>query len=993
MTNVQVTVGDPRGSLWRRWDPHVHLPGTVLNDQFGALDLSGALNILASRDPTIEVVGVTDYLVTNGFRVAYDAWSQGAGASIRSLIVNVELRLDVITAKHHPVNLHLLCAADQVDAMDDFLSQLEFPYNERRYRAEHGSLVDLGRAYTRQPSLEESAALREGVNQFKVNFDALKGRFTADGWATTNCVVAVAGGSDGTSGVRDPKGGFEARRQEIERFAHVIFDSNPNQRQFWLGRGSLPLADIVERYGAPKLCMHGSDKHTADELGVPDGDRYMWIKGDPAFDTLRHACIEPAGRSHIGPNTPTDPTPSGRISTISVASGGWFPKDSLPINAGLVAIIGARGSGKTALADLIATGAGSQVPFENPHSFVRRAGDLLAGSTATAEWTHGARTEQDCTSPDGASDDGGATVRYLSQQFVEKLCAADGISDELIQEVERVVFNTWPVDERLGTTSFNDLLDARLESARARQETEISAIVELSEQVVDQRIRKDGLVGHRTERTDATNRLADLQSESEKLTASADQKLAARFTVIADALAKRQQEAQQVAIQLKAIERLITDIRSTRETEFPRLQAQRRATYAATHLDDAAWQEFEIRFAGDVDGVLASALTAATAAHVSVLGGAEAADPSATLDALSDDELAAQTVRALTADRDRIQKLIGIDTMRTKRLKWVAEQIGLVRTRLAQLGKQIADAEAADAIISDLNIRRERHYGAYFDALLEEQHELEDLYGPLSRIMAESGQSVAKLRFSVKRMVDVDSWAVTGERFLDLRKDGAFRGRGELARLASTRLLGAWRTGDGATAAAAIQAFAAEHSRDLRQQGNVDRTDRDAYRDWERDVARWLYDASHVTLSYSLEYDGVDIQRLSPGTRGIVLLLLYLAVDQEEAIPLIIDQPEENLDPESVYTELVELFRSASERRQVIMVTHNANLVVNSDVDQVIIANCGKLELAALPELTYLSGGLESASIRAAVCQILEGGENAFRERARRLRMTWGRAH
>jgi predicted ester cyclase len=991
MTNADVTVADPRGSLWRRWDPHVHLPGTVLNDQFGSLDVSEALNVLASRNPAIEVIGVTDYLVTNGFRVAYDAWSQGAGASIRSLIVNVELRLDVITAKNHPVNLHLICAADQVDGMDDLLSQLEFPYKDRQYRAEHGSLVDLGRAYTRQPSLEESAALREGVNQFKVSFDALKGRFTADGWATKNCVVAVAGGSDGTSGVRDPKGGFEARRQEIERFAHVIFDGNPNQRQFWLGRGSLSLADIVERYGAPKLCMHGSDKHNADELGLPDGDRYMWIKGDPAFDTLRHACIEPAGRSHIGPNPPTDPTPNGRISTISVGSDGWFPKDSLPINAGLVAIIGARGSGKTALADLIATGAGSQVPFENPHSFVSRAGDLLAGSTATAEWTHGARTEHDCASPDGASDDGGATVRYLSQQFVEKLCAADGISDELIREVERVVFNTWPVDERLGTTCFNDLLDARLESARARQETEISAIVALSEQIVDQRIRKDELVGHRTEHADATKRLAELQSEAEKLTASADQKLAARFTVVADALAKRQQEAQHAAIKLKAIERLIADVRSARETEFPRLQAHRRATYAASHLDAAAWQKFEIRFAGDVDGVLASAVTAARAAHVSVLGGAGAADPSATLDALSDDELAAQTVRVLTADRDRIQKLIGIDTVRTKRLKWVAEQIGLVRTRLAQLGKQIADAEAADAIISDLNNRRERHYGAYFDALLEEQHELDDLYGPLSRIMAESSQSVAKLRFSVKRMVDVDSWAVAGERFLDLRKDGAFRGRGELARLASTGLLGAWRTGDGATAAAAIQAFAAEHSRDLRQQGNVDRTDREAYRHWERGVARWLYDAGHVTLSYSLEYDGVDIQRLSPGTRGIVLLLLYLAVDQEEAIPLIIDQPEENLDPESVYTELVELFRSASERRQVIMVTHNANLVVNSDVDQVIIAKCGKLELAALPELTYLSGGLESASIRAAVCQILEGGENAFRERARRLRMTWSR--
>lgn len=116
-----------------------------------------------------------------------------------------------------------------------------------------------------------------------------------------------------------------------------------------------------------------------------------------------------------------------------------------------------------------------------------------------------------------------------------------------------------------------------------------------------------------------------------------------------------------------------------------------------------------------------------------------------------------------------------------------------------------------------------------------------------------------------------------------------------------------------------------------------------------------------------------------------MLLLLYLAVDQEETDPLIIDQPEENLDPESVYSELVRLFRSASDRRQIIMVTHNANLVVNTDVDQVIVARCGSLEEGRLPELQYVCGGLEAPEIRLAVCEVLEGGAEAFRQRARRL--------
>lgn len=72
-----------------------------------------------------------------------------------------------------------------------------------------------------------------------------------------------------------------------------------------------------------------------------------------------------------------------------------------------------------------------------------------------------------------------------------------------------------------------------------------------------------------------------------------------------------------------------------------------------------------------------------------------------------------------------------------------------------------------------------------------------------------------------------------------------------------------------------------------------------------------------------------------------MLVLLYLALDDADDRPLIIDQPEENLDPKSIYDELVPLFLAAKRKRQVIMVTHNANLVVNTDADQVIIAEVG----------------------------------------------------
>src|SRR4051812_14917777 len=74
---------------------------------------------------------------------------------------------------------------------------------------------------------------------------------------------------------------------------------------------------------------------------------------------------------------------------------------------------------------------------------------------------------------------------------------------------------------------------------------------------------------------------------------------------------------------------------------------------------------------------------------------------------------------------------------------------------------------------------------------------------------------------------------------------------------------------------------------------------------------QWLYSTDHIDIRYGIDYDGIDIRKLSPGTRGIVLLLLYLALDDADDRPLIIDQPEENLDPKSVFDELVSLFIAA----------------------------------------------------------------------------------
>ena len=176
------------------------------------------------------------------------------------------------------------------------------------------------------------------------------------------------------------------------------------------------------------------------------------------------------------------------------------------------------------------------------------------------------------------------------------------------------------------------------------------------------------------------------------------------------------------------------------------------------------------------------------------------------------------------------------------------------------------------------------------------------------------------------------------------------------------------------------------HWQDLRQ-GRPDRLSAEDAARWFVDLGRWLFSTVHIRLEYAIVYDDQDIERLSPGTRGIVLLTLYLSIDEWDRRPLLIDQPEENLDPKSVFDELVAYFREARTRRQVILVTHNANLVVNTDADQVIVASAERLQPTGLPRLSYRAGGLEDPAIRREVCSLLEGGERAFLERERRYRL------
>ena len=150
------------------------------------------------------------------------------------------------------------------------------------------------------------------------------------------------------------------------------------------------------------------------------------------------------------------------------------------------------------------------------------------------------------------------------------------------------------------------------------------------------------------------------------------------------------------------------------------------------------------------------------------------------------------------------------------------------------------------------------------------------------------------------------------------------------------------------------------------------------------DLATLFYNVAQRSTFLRVEpvisYGGRPLERLSVGQKGTVYLCLKLAT-QAFTQPLIFDQPEDDLDNEFIIEELVEIFRGIKQFRQVILVTHNANLVVNADAEQVVVAeNVNGV-------LKYSSGSLESEITNKAVRRILEGGDEAFLKRELRYNL------
>jgi hypothetical protein len=386
-----------KGSEWRRWDLHVHTPHSQAGKAFQGVSRDIYLNALEleAGKRNIAVIGVTDYMSIEGYEALLEAKSnQGRLKTVELLIPNIEFRIMPSTSDGKALNLHLLVNPsdpDHVSRIKRALSNLRFEYGGETYGCERPQLIQFARAQKNGLG-NDTQAYRYGIEQFKPDRTVLRAWFDTESWLRDNCLVGITNGKDGISGL--PLDGYGAIRDEVLRWCHFVFSGNPSDRKHYLGeKHNFPPEEIVRQYGSLKPCIHGSDSHGIDTLFRPDQDRLCWIKGDPTFQGLRQILWEPEARIHIGsiPPQPTDQSQIiNRIHFENTA--GWFSQESIELNPGLIVIIGEKGSGKTAIADVAAFAAGVAADPKSQSSFLTKGRLHLSGVKVSLSWGNGITT-------------------------------------------------------------------------------------------------------------------------------------------------------------------------------------------------------------------------------------------------------------------------------------------------------------------------------------------------------------------------------------------------------------------------------------------------------------------------------------------------------------------------------------------------------------------------------------------------------------------------
>jgi ABC-type lipoprotein export system ATPase subunit len=986
--------------MWRIWDLHVHTPASIVQGYGGDNDetWSRFLTELESLPKDIAVVGINDYWFLDGYRRVVAARNSGRLQNLDAVFPVVEMRLDQFggtAGDLSRVNLHAVFdpELDPEIIQAQFLNALQ---SEAKLSPEHeslqwsgvitrDSLADLGRKIKESVPEDQrnkyGSDLLEGFNNLNVSLSKVKNVLARD-YFKGKALLGV-----GKTEWADIKWNDQsiAAKKTVINSADFVFTAFEDTSRWTSDVEKLRSSNVTYHLLDCSDAHHFSDSREHMRLGACQ----TWMNTTPTLAGLAYALEEFDRRVYVG----LEPPPLSRIrkhpelfaSKIRVTSDDadhlLFDYE-IPLNSGFVAVVGNKGQGKSALLDCIALAGNSardrEFAFLTPARFLRPTNAKTAGEYyAELEWETGSVRRSQL--PDGHQRSAPVSVEYLPQAFVERVCnvdPAEGEADEFEDELRTVLFTHIGEEDRLGEATFDGLLAQKTRGSRAgvdRLREELRASVESYATIASFR---------------ASNVLSEVDARialKEAETSSAEDALRAAEATLAAIDSSSQDDGN------------LTDLKNRAEqVEAARLELagnltlnerrQARARHALTEMealllraqdletDAAALAAQAVQLLGSEDDTPFVSVT------VNRLGyDSWSADVKAEL-AISQTEHAALLVENATLDdarRQSTEALAAADSARERARQHVLQS----QERHAALIGDEKDAQSLSGLLAlrmrilevpvEMDMLRQQileHTGHIHAALSTQLEAVESLYAPASDFIAQSAVlKNAGLEFAAELRI-LPTWHSVPIG-LDGRRNGEFPNW--LTELPQRTEDTSWEQLSSHLEEAILRL---EHER-----GEAEGTYRDpasALRSTTTldEFLMKLLDLSWLEVRFGLTGDGLPLTQLSPGQRGLVLALFYLVVDRRTT-PLLLDQPEENLDNETIASKLVPAIHEAAGRRQTIVVTHNANLAVVGDADQII--HCRFQD----QRFTVSSGSIAELDVAQFALNVLEGTKLAFDNR------------
>ncbi len=1009
-----------QGSIWRKWDLHVHTPASFhWNDgkkfnQMTEDEKKESLKRIISKMNSLDIAvfSIMDYFTFDGVLAIRKYNRENAAEALKkTLLPGIELRVDAPV--DYRLNIHAIFSEKVTDQeLSDFKSTLIISGLNRSLSDE--AIIAAGKSLPADKAKtivgdadyknDDKIAHDLGCKTIKITRESL---FKAACALTKEkCLIILpydtSDGVDQLDWKAHPhddcyflKGAdiFETRNKDnVDLFLGRITDKNK----------SFQAAFIENMGGRPKPVVSGSDAHKVDAYGIYPSGKATWIKADPSFKGLIQTTIEPNSRTFIGEMPDKLKVIATRttkfIQKIEIKKKAdanidevWF-NNTLSLNPELIAVIGNKGSGKSALADITGllgnTKQEDAFSFLNDKKFRERQGIKANKFFANLHWLSNDSISK--TLSDSVDQSAVETVKYIPQSYLEKLCNEISSEKSLFdKELKTVIFSHIDQDKRIGRSSLDDLISYKTEEAN----TEIKLLRDGLSTILEEIINNENKLTDQYKQA-IVNQLSLKQSELKAHNESKPPEVQkpATDSTLDEASSKRVTELSERQIEEQNLNKEI----EKKTIELGNLQKKIASIQKVIHQAELIEKQYSQSYVQIEPSIAELGLDAGKILSFNL-------DKEPLTRLLAEiKEATANIEKALNPDED--ESLINKRFKIQNRIREISEQIDEPNKKyqkylddLEQWNKTLASIQgnvsqvgsitSLNALLSEisnvptkiqsLEEKRDIKVQEIFSKITALADVYKQFYAPVQYFVKENpfGDDTFKMSFDVA-IVD-SGFRNKFFQYINRGRAGTFNGVDE-----SEKKLSKIFDGFDFNKSDDVGRFTREILTSLKFDCRDEKRPPVVLANQLKDCTvlemyKFIFSLDYLAPRYFLKLNEKSLEQLSPGERGTLLLIFYLMVDKDER-PLVIDQPEENLDNQTIFKVLVPCIKKAKQQRQILLVTHNPNLAVVCDAEQIVIASIDK---ANGNKVSYISGAIENEEINRLIIDVLEGTRPAFENR------------